>query len=95
MAAKKQTPTPGRIVLYQLTYDDMIRANERSRQPVDRNYDGFDHTAGQRLPMIVTSIGTTDLHVFGQVFLNGNATLFVRNAIEGDGDGEWHWPPRS
>ena len=56
MAGKKQKPSRGRIVLYTLTYDDMTRANERSRPPRDRNYEGFDHTAGQVLPMIVTSV---------------------------------------
>ena len=83
------------IVLYTLTYDDMTRANERSRPPRDRNYEGFDHTAGQVLPMIVTSLHEGvdgEVHsVSGQVFLNGNATLFVNVVPKGDGEGEWHW----
>ena len=90
--AKTQKPTPGRIVLYTLTYDDMTRANARSRPPRDPRYEGFDHTAGQVLPMIVTS--THEGAASGQVFLNGNATLFVNLAQEGEAEGEWHWPPR-
>ena len=95
MAGKKQKPSRGRIVLYTLTYDDMARANERSRPPRDRNYEGFDHTAGQVLPMIITSLWPIEGQVSGQVFLNGNATLFVNLAQEGEAEGEWHWPPRS
>lgn len=30
----------------------------------------------------------------GQVFLDGNDTLWVTSAKEGDETGQWHWPAR-
>jgi len=50
--------------------------------------------AGDVFPMVIVwvSIGAGAL-VSGQVFLDGNDVLWVRDVSEGDGLGQWSWPP--
>lgn len=52
--------------------------------------------SGEELPMIVTKAehslgidGPSTLSLSGQVFLNGNDTLFVAGRYEGDAPGNW------
>jgi hypothetical protein len=50
-----------------------------------------------RLPMIITAVwpdefGSSNPGVNGQVFLDGNDTLWVTSAREGNGPGQWLWP---
>lgn len=50
---------------------------------------------GQIFPMIVTKINADiPLMVSGQVFLDGNDVLWVRDVPEGRGPMCWSWPPR-
>jgi hypothetical protein len=57
--------------------------------------------AGEELPMIITKVveqssdmGPLSPAISGQVFLNGNDTLFVTGRYEGEGNGNWSWFPR-
>jgi hypothetical protein len=58
---------------------------------------------GQALPMIITQVfiegepNTLSLpsSVNGQVFLDGNDVLWVRDAEQGNEIGMWHWPDRA
>lgn len=100
-------PTIGRIVHYTLSPTDAAQINRRrtsSESIADRvNVDkwplgaqahiGAEAQAGDVLPMIITSIFSQEI-VTGQVFLNGNDTLFKLNAEQGDEPGQWNWPPR-
>lgn len=50
---------------------------------------------GHVLPMLVVRVWSPDTGcVNGQVFLDGNDTLWATSAIPGDGPGQWRWPPR-
>jgi hypothetical protein len=58
--------------------------------------------AGEELPMIVTKVvqtagvdGPGSTALSGQVFLNGNDTLYVTGRFEGDAHGTWSFFPRS
>lgn len=63
---------------------------------------GLIHEFGLELPMLVTAVSDIDVdHVHGQVFLNGNDTLFVMDVAHCDPEtgydyapGTWRWPPR-
>jgi hypothetical protein len=62
---------------------------------------GEEVLAGEELPMIITKVveqssdmGPVSPAVSGQVFLNGNDTLFVAGRYEGEGRGNWSWFPR-
>lgn len=50
--------------------------------------------AGEVYPMIVTRVWS-DTCVNGQVFLDGNDTLWATSALEGTGGHSWAWPPRA
>ena len=90
----------GMIVLYRLTAGDEIDINRR-RNHADQNRikmreekPGFQaHIGtlveeGDSLPMIVARIGEMG-GVSGQVFLNGNDTLWATNVPEGEEPGQW------
>lgn len=103
-------PTLGRIVLYRLTEVNVSRVNGRrtsSESIANRMVDGKwpkgaqAHigslvSLGEEFPLIITRVhadrGTPI--VSGQVLLDGNDTLWVREIPYGDGSGEWHWPVR-
>jgi hypothetical protein len=104
-------PSTGRIVHYTLTElnaDTINRRREdylkgpRSSRPEGvvvkgdgaQVHVGNTARAGQILPLLV--VRTLDEgKVNGQVFLDGNDTLWVTSASEGDGRGQWAWPPRA
>jgi hypothetical protein len=52
---------------------------------------------GAELPCIIARIWPNEFGqdipgINGQVFLDGNDTLWVTSAREGDQPGQWHWP---
>lgn len=101
------TPTVGRIVNYTLSGEDVDEIDKRridflkhvgSASYSDTGYQahyGTKPEVGMVLPMIVTYVEPAVAGlVSGQVFLDGNDTLWVRNVSEGMGPDEWHWPQR-
>ncbi len=93
--------TVGRTVLYTLTTEDAHRINCRRGGVTSGEHwphgaiahFGNYATAGDVLPMLVVKKLGGDM-VNGQVFLDGNDTLWTTSVHEGEGQGCWHWPPR-
>lgn len=86
-------PGIGRIVHYMLsTYDvDMILAH-RPAGAVGGNR-GNTPRAGEVYPaMVVRTWGGPSVNL--QVFLDGTDVLWATSATEGNGQGQWMWPPR-
>lgn len=55
--------------------------------------------SGQELPMVVCRVWPDEFGagvdgINGQVFLDGNDTLWITSAREGTEVGQWHWPER-
>ena len=81
----------GMIVRYCLSNSDACTVRERRRRHVDRCDDWSDHevfagtdvSTGDVFPMIITRVYPET--VSGQVFLNGNDTLWVEQVSEGPG----------
>lgn len=82
-------PSTGRIVHYKLNEADVDRI-ETLRLGTSR---GNTPRADQVVPLIVV-VAHDGGTVNGQAFLDGNHTLWVTSAAEGDGRGKWAWPPR-
>lgn len=83
-------PTVARIVHYQLSEADVERINlHRGRCTVhaNRSY------VGDILPLLIVRV-CPDGSVNGQVFLDGDDTLWVTSVREGDDRGTWAWPAR-
>ena len=93
-------PTIGQIVQYRLTAQDA----EAGRKHPDESRVVHQHTgtvvhtgnpagSGDVYPMIITKVSATDANedsaVSGQVFLDGDDTLWVTSALQGSGIGEW------
>lgn len=105
-----QEPSIGRTVHYQLTEQDVIAINRRRAdfvemmkksqwQPGAQAHVGAEAQIGETLPMVITKVHTNgtegnDMRIDGQVFLNGNDTLWVKEIPFGDGFGQWNWPER-
>lgn len=97
-------PSPGRIVHYQLSESDAATVNQRRADASAGNppFDPIGNTAraGDVLPMlIVKAWGSGDnltetTSVNGQVFLDGNDTLWVTSRCQGHGPSQWFKPPR-
>lgn len=103
-------PTVGRIVHYTLTETDAREINRRRQDAVDSDVSlmatglqmhyGMLASAGEVLPMVVTKTREGDNRICGQVYLNGNDTLFkhwVAMISYNDPDnpwGCWVWPSR-
>lgn len=98
-------PTLGRIVHYVLDSTDVEMINRRR---VPRAFDAVEgpqyhvgNTAseGDVLPMIICRVwepvGGVSAGVNGQVFLDGNDSLWVTSRKEGTAPGTWHWPERA
>lgn len=100
-------PSVGRIVHYTLTEADAEAINRRRADAANslaqhrEAADGTQVHAGNRakegdvLPMLIVRVwnevpGTVN----GQVFLDGNDTLWVTSVTPGDGPRRWAWPPR-
>ena len=92
----------GRIVHYALSERDAEAINRR-RLPMERRgidwpagaqaHVGTQVVAGWTMPMIITGLWSEHA-VNGQVFLDGNDSLWVTNVSEGSSSGQWSWPPR-
>lgn len=55
---------------------------------------------GQVVPLLIVQVWPNEYGpdfdgVNGQAFLDGNDALWVTSAREGDGQGQWSWPPRA
>lgn len=101
-------PTVGRILKYRLSALDVERINRRrtTRTDVRARIDDGSWPVGAQahvgnqvgtsdtLPMIVTYVGENTGLVNGQVFLDGNDTLWVIGARQGGQPGQWSWPVR-
>ncbi|NQX34293.1 hypothetical protein [Herbiconiux sp. VKM Ac-2851] len=102
-------PSTGRIVLYTLAEADADAINRRrddhrngprvsGTQEIVVQGDGAQVHVGnparadQVLPLLVVRVNPGG-HVNGQVFLDGNDTLWFTSAAEGYGRGQWSWPP--
>jgi len=101
-------PTIGRIVHYRLTGSDAEQVNRRrvvgasSREgwPAGaQQHVGNVAMAGDYAPMLIIKVWPNEFGdapgVNGQVFLDGNDSLWVTSAKEGTLPGQWCWPPRS
>lgn len=99
-------PSIGRIVHYKLSEEDAAQINRRriTRENIAQNIKAglwplgaqahIGHVAerGDVLPMIITRVEDA-MNVNGQVFLDGNDTLFVAVVGEGENiEGCWQWP---
>ena len=103
-------PTPGRIVHYRLTAENAVMINRRRTDGLSiheriaaekwplgaQAHIGSVAIEGEYLPMMVVRCWDDNPGVVnGQVFLDGNDTLWVTSAKEGEGPGTWTWPPRA
>lgn len=86
-------PSVGRIVHYRLSEQDAALINQRRAAG---NGQGNSVAAGDVFPLMITR--TWGDHegsaVNGQVFLDGDDSLWVTSATEGDGIRQWFAPPR-
>lgn len=104
-----QVPNIGRIVHYTLTYADAERINKRRLDAQRSMHDhretsngvavhvGNPVTEGDVFPMMITKVWgpkEPSAWVNGQVFLDGNDTLWVTSVGVGDGFGTFAWPSR-
>lgn len=87
-----QQPTPGRIVLYTLSAQDVEQINH-ARGTSQGSSRGNFVSVGDTCPMLIVRIWSGS-GVNGQVFLDGNDSLWVTSRTEGDQPGNWRWPTR-
>lgn len=95
-----QDPTVGRVLLYKLSANDVARA--RGRNMLDTQTTFNAPYAGEIVPLVVVRVwpneypnneeGLSKAGVNGQALLDGNFTLWITSAGEGDGNGQWRWP---
>jgi hypothetical protein len=96
-------PTIGRIVHLRLSKECAEKINKRrndGRRNDDTRLDdgaqvhvGNPVAEGDEFPMIVCRVWS-EKTVNGQVFLDGNDTLWTSSVVEGTEPGTWHWPER-
>ncbi len=96
-------PTVGRIVNYKLTKEDVeyIKIKRKHSRGLFKSIselfdkaehaDGNENEEGQIVPMIIVAVWSESC-VNGQVFLDGNDTLWKTSASLGGGVGSWSWP---
>lgn len=91
-------PAIGRIVRYRLGEYDAKEINRRRTEGAGPAH-GNQVYVGDVYPMMITRLWTDnpDEHsvVQGQVFLDGDDSLWVTSVKQGDGEREWHKPPMS
>lgn len=104
---KHMKPTIGRIVHYTLSAQDANEINRRrtsaysiaerigeDKWPLGAQaHIGNQAYAGTVLPMIITAVFSETL-ISGQVFLDGNDTIWKTSIFEGEAEGFWKWPAR-
>lgn len=76
----------GDLLLYRVPKDDAEERNDL-RKTAAHQHSGHKVEAGEVLPFIVTALGK-DGKFNGQAFLDGNDTLWVKNATLGDDVGQ-------
>ena len=79
--------------------EDRARRESESRDRVidgNQRHVGNHVEAGDVYPMIITRVwgDQPDSHVNGQVFLDGNDTLWATSVSLGAGERHFVWPPR-
>ncbi|MNI89693.1 hypothetical protein D3C73_1471270 [compost metagenome] len=84
----------GRIVHYKLADSDALAINNRR---IKEQSPGNTVWPGDVFPaMIVRRWGDTpESSIQLQVFLDGHDTHWATSRTEGEGEGQWFWPPRS
>lgn len=85
------TASPGRIVHYALTDNDCARISVARLDDEQRK--GNTPRAGDIVPLLVVRVWPNG-SVNGQAFLDGNDSLWVLSASEGEVEGSWRWPAR-
>ena len=98
-------PTVGRIIHYTITTDEAEQINRRRADAAISagTATGFVlHTgnraeAGQVFPLLITRVwgDQPESAVNGQLFLDGNDTLWVTSATVGEGERHYAWPGRT
>jgi hypothetical protein len=89
-----QPPSPGRIVMYQLSEDD---AQHITHQRVQTGITGNHAEAGQQYPAVVVRVwsGNPDDACNLRVLLDGmDPPLWAPSRLPGDVPGTWSWPER-
>lgn len=96
-----QRPSIGRIVHYRVTAAEATRSNARREwglmffpKALRPRYAETPLEAGAVVPVMVTGVHQTGW-ISGVAFLDGDDTLWIGAATEGDKPGAWFWPPRS
>jgi len=95
--ATSPVPTPGRIVHYTLSAADAAKINHwRSDAHPLHDFEGNQASEGDVLPMLIVRTWgpTPESAVNGQVFLDGNGSLWVTSTSVGEGPGRFTWPGR-
>ena len=78
-------PKLGAIVFYRVSEWDAGRANKR-RVEAAQSHEGNMLRPGDRLPLLVTKVSEKKFN--GQLFLDGNDSLFIEYTKFGDNDGD-------
>lgn len=89
-------PTPGRIVLFTLDEARAKQINAQRTQAGHATKTGNVAREGDVYPMVIVRVwgNTQDSSVNGQLFLDGNDTLWV-TSVSREGEytqGHWAWP---
>lgn len=96
------TPTIGRIVHVRLSKDCAARARKQ-REDCECLH-GNSIREGDEYPMLIVKVWPDtpghEKSVNGQIFLDGNDTLWATSVCEDDSPegmtpGTWHWPERT
>lgn len=101
-------PSLGRIVHYRLNEYDAVMVNRRRADAQASAiasattgavvHAGNATRAGDVFPMMIVRVWADEpteiTCVQGQVFLDGNDTLWVTSRQQGDAEGQWFEPPR-
>ena len=101
-------PSIGRIVRYTLSAQDADAINKRRADSSKHMTEHRENSNGVQIhvgngvregdvfPMLIVQVWPNDTHgVNGQVFLDGNDSLWATSVAEGDGPRSWSWPPRT
>lgn len=97
----EQVPSAGRIVQYKLTQANASQVNRRRpRQRDDASvpiHAGNQAYEGDIYPMLIVRAWGNEptSAVNGQVFLDGDDTLWVTSVTMGDDLGQFFWPVRT
>lgn len=88
-----QLPTIGRIVHYTLSAQDVNAIKNGRLVASTGSHQANDVAAGQVYPAIVVRTFGGDAANL-RVFLDGIDLYWATSRGEGDGEGQWIWPPR-